>query len=354
MKIVVLSGGLSTERKISLATGSRVCDALRKRGHQAVMVDMFLGLENIEYPEGDPASLFDSLPPVPEVLFDGIEPDLEAVRSSRKWESPSLIGKDVLAICEAADIVFIALHGQNGEDGRIQATFELMGIPFTGSGYLGAALAMDKLLTKQLVHGAGVRTPAWRAIHAKKKDIPRLAALLKVPCVLKTPFGGSSVGVYIVKDREELPEALEACIHYGEDILAEQFIEVREFTCAVLGDRALPTVEIEPLSRFYDYENKYRAGATREICPGRCSAAVEKEIGEMALLAHKTLGLSTYSRSDFIVDPEDTPWFLETNTLPGMTATSLVPQEAAAVGISYGELCEFIVKDALRRWEMRR
>ena len=339
MKIVVLCGGLSTERNISFLSGTKVCRALRKRGHQAVLVDLFMGLEDVE---GEPAELFKNLPPLKDLTFDGSAPDLKAVRKARKWKSPSLFGKGVLEICREADIVFVALHGMNGEDGRVQATFDMLGIPYTGSGYLGAAIAMDKMLTKEMVKDKGVRTPAWKTFNAgaitSEEDIVKsaqeIAAKIEAPCVVKTPTGRPAV---------------EKCLGFGPDILVEQMIEGREFTCAVLQDRALPSVEIVPKVDFYNYENKYKAGATEEICPGRCTPEVEKQMGNMALKVHNILGLRTYSRSDFIVDKYDNAWFLEVNTLPGMTPTSLVPQEAAAVGISYEELCEIIVNDGLDR-----
>ncbi len=350
MKIVVLCGGLSTERKISLSTGTNVCKALRARGHKAVLVDLFMGLEDVTE---DPVSLFENLPPLAEVTFDGVEPDLDAVRASRKWKDPSLFGKGVLEICKAADVVYVALHGMNGEDGRVQATFDLMGIPYTGSGYLGSAIAMDKMLTKDFVGRKGVKTPTWKSYHNGKEQVEQIIAESEVPCVVKMPTGGSSVGVFIVRDEAELRPAVEKCVKYGDDVLVEQFVEGREFTCAVLDGRALPSVEIMPLTRFYDYENKYKAGATKEICPGRCTAEVEEKMHEMALKVHQTLGLRTYSRSDFIVDENDNVWFLEVNTLPGMTPTSLVPQEAAAVGISYEDLCELVIGDALKRFGVK-
>ena len=261
----------------------------------------------------------------------------------------------MLEICRLADMVFVALHGMNGEDGRVQATFDMLGIPYTGSGYLGAAIAMDKMLTKEMVKDKGVRTPAWKTFRAGsivneedlRKSAETISEGIEAPCVIKTPTGGSSVGVYIVTDQESVRPAVEMCLGFGPDVLVEQLIEGREFTCAVLRDRALPSVEIVPKVDFYNYENKYKAGATEEICPGRCTPEVEKQMGEMALKVHNTLGLRTYSRSDFIVDKYNNAWFLEVNTLPGMTPTSLVPQEAAAVGISYEDLCEIIVNDAL-------
>ncbi len=308
MKIVVLCGGLSTERNISFLSGTKVCRALRKRGHQAVLVDLFMGLEDVE---GEPAELFKNLPPLKDLTFDGSAPDLKAVRKARKWKSPSLFGKGVLEICREADIVFVALHGMNGEDGRVQATFDMLGIPYTGSGYLGAAIAMDKMLTKEMVKDKGVRTPAWKTFNAgaitSEEDIVKsaqeIAAKIEAPCVVKTPTGGSSVGVYIVTSQDAVRPAVEKCLGFGPDILVEQMIEGREFTCAVLQDRALPSVEIVPKVDFYNYENKYKAGATEEICPGRCTPEVEKQMGDMALKVHNILGLRTYSRSDFIVEP---------------------------------------------------
>jgi len=354
MKIVVLCGGLSTERNISFLSGTKVCRALRTRGHQAVLVDLFMGLEDITE---EPEKLFEERPELKALSFDGTAPDLAAVRKSRKWKSPSLFGKGVLEICSMADIVFVALHGMNGEDGRVQATFDMLGIPYTGSGYLGAAMAMDKMITKDMVKDKGVRTPAWKTFNAgaitSGEDLTQtaeaIAAQIEAPCVIKTPTGGSSVGVFMVSGQDGIKPAVEKCLQFGPDVLVEQMIEGREFTCGVLLDKALPSVEIVPKVDFYNYENKYKAGATEEVCPGRCTPEVERQMGEMALKVHRILGLRTYSRSDFIVDKYDNAWFLEVNTLPGMTPTSLVPQEAEAVGISYEELCEIIVNDALQK-----
>lgn len=374
LKIVVLCGGISTERNISLISGSRVCSALRRKGHRAVLADLYLGFENGEgmRPESgenrvfDPELLFEKLPPVLQHVFDGREADLKAVLRSRKYKRDSLFGLHVLELCKSADIVFMALHGKNGEDGRVQAAFDILGIPYTGSGHLGAAIAMNKMVTKMLVSPNGVRTPAFHrweydgpavspeedSGEEKREDreafIRFVCSQIDVPCVVKTPDGGSSVGVYIVHAKEELEQAVRNCLEYGNVFMTEQFIEGKELTCGVLCGRALPSVEIVPKVRFYDYSSKYAAGATEEICPARVPPEVEREMGNMALKVHKILGLSTYSRSDFILDDEGRLWFLEVNTLPGMTPTSLVPQEAAAVGIGYEDLCEEIVKDGLR------
>ena len=226
MKIVVLCGGLSTERNISFLSGTKVCRALRSRGHQAVLVDLFMGLEDVT---DDPASLFEELPELKSLTFDGTAPDLEAVKESRKWKSPSLFGKGVLEICRMADIVYVALHGMNGEDGRVQATFDMLGIPYTGSGYLGAAIAMDKMLTKEMIKDKGVRTPAWKTFHAGaitsdedlKQTAKKIASEIEAPCVVKTPTGGSSVGVYIVTSQDGIRPAVEKCLSFGPDILVE-------------------------------------------------------------------------------------------------------------------------------------
>ncbi|WP_026506499.1 D-alanine--D-alanine ligase family protein [Butyrivibrio sp. MC2013] len=348
MKIVVLCGGLSTERNISIISGTKVCKALRAKGHKAVLVDLFMGLE--DYPSDiieSPEKLFDKLPELKAVSFDGEEPDLGAIVASRKYKSPSVFGKGVLKLCRRADVVFMALHGMNGEDGRIQATFDLMGIRYTGSGHLGSAMGMDKIITKQIVRYKGVRTPDFNFYdNVKETDIAGIVKENKIPCVVKTPTGGSSVGVYIVRDEKDFAPAIKRALKYSSDILVEQFIGGREFTNAVLMGRALPSVEIIPVEGGYDYKNKYSAGAAKEICPGRLNEEQVLEMGKMALIVHNTLGLKTYSRSDFILSDDGLIYFLEVNTLPGMTPTSLVPQEAEAVGISYEELCDIIVQDA--------
>ena len=341
MKIVVLCGGLSMERNVSIASGSLICKALRERGHRAVLVDMFYGLEDCRTPL---ERLFDELPPVEAIPVAG-EPDLEAVKASRKWKSPSKVGQGVFELCALADVVFLGLHGACGEDGRIQAAFDLMGIPYTGSGYLGSAIAMDKDLTKQLVRAAGVRTPEWRIASYRKQSVAQIADEAQLPCVVKPVDSGSSIGVAIAHTREELLAALEQNKPLGR-VIVEQYVKGREIQVGVLKDKSLPSIEIIPKVGFYDYRNKYVAGAALEICPAQIDAALEERLERTALKVHRLLGLNTYSRTDFIVDAAGDVYFLEINTLPGMTPTSLMPQEAAAVGIDYGALCQQIVEDA--------
>ena len=342
MNILVLAGGLSPERNVSLSSGAMVCQALRERGHRAALVDLFFGVGKDQQAE----SLYSD--PVPEEYkrVSRQAPDLEQVRSSRPGNSPSAIGPGVLELCAGADVVYLALHGACGEDGRIQAALDLMGVPYTGSGCLGSAIAMDKDLTKRLVSGL-VTTPRWRTVTVTEENRGQLVRETALPVVVKPIASGSSIGVYIAEDRRELEEALEASMALGGRTVLEEYIRGREIQVAVLGDRALPSIEIIPKEGFYDYENKYQPGAALEVCPAQIPEEWEKRVGEAALAVFQAIGLSVYARADFIVTEDGTPYFLEINTLPGMTPTSLVPQEAAAVGIDYPSLCEEIVQRSL-------
>ena len=321
MKIAVLCGGLSPERNVSISSGTKIAGALQESGHQVVLLDMFFGLEDYN---GDIAAIFDNPPALGGTHIDESAPDLESVRAQRKLRSPSLFGAHVLEVCAMADIVFLALHGRTGEDGRVQATLDLLGIPYTGSGYLGSAIAMDKDLTKRVVAPLGVKTPAWMLVESDGMDIDAVCAQVKLPCVVKPDDSGSSIGVSIANDEQELRAALEAAAREGSRILIEQYIRGREVQIGILGDKALPSIEIIP-------------------------AETEQRLADAALTVFHALNLSAYSRADFILDAEGELWFLEINTLPGMTPTSLVPQEAAAVGISYSELCEQIIAAALHK-----
>lgn len=350
MRIVVLAGGLSPERNVSLSSGAKVCQALRERGHQAAFLDLYLGTEQYA---GDPRELFTA--PLPEELTRVARqaPDMEQVKASRRSGGRSMFGPNVLEMCAAADVVFLALHGACGEDGRVQAALDLMGIPYTGSGYLGSAIAMDKDLTKRIVAPLGVVTPRWETVRYGAEEIKALAARLELPCVVKPVDSGSSIGVTIARDRAELEQALRTGLDLGGNCVVEQYIAGREIQVGILEGEALPSIEIIPKVGFYDYENKYQPGAAEEICPAPIPPEWEQRLGEAAVTVFRALGLSVYSRADFIVTEDGTPWFLEINTLPGMTPTSLLPQEAAAVGIDYGSLCERIIEASLRARENR-
>ena len=346
MKIVVLAGGLSPERNVSLVSGTDICRALRKRGHRAILVDMFMGLESLPEPVD---RIFDAADGrCKDVEISTEAPDLDNVRQSRADLGPSRIGPNVLAVCAAADVVFIGLHGQDGEDGRIQAVLDLMGIPYTGSGHLASAMAMDKEAAKRMMDALGIRTPAWRMLSYEPSDVDRLAKELPMPCVIKSINGGSSLGVYLPEDREELKTALLDVLKFHTRVLVEERIRGRELTQAVLGDRYLPAVEVIATEGKFDYTAKYQAGVVSEICPAPITAEQQRLLGETALKLHRGLGLEVYSRADFMLDEAGVPWCLEINSLPGMTPTSFLPQEAAAVGMSYGELCEEILERSLQ------
>lgn len=344
MKIVVLAGGLSPERNVSLSTGTMVTEALRGQGHRAALVDLYFGLED---DAGALEELFDADVSAAAKRISRQAPDLEQVKAARRDKSPSLFGPNVLELCRLADVVFLALHGACGEDGRVQAAFDLLGIPYTGAGYLGSAIAMDKDLTKRLVAGQ-VTTPAWRSVTVTEENLEELARQTRLPVVVKPVDSGSSIGVFIARDGQELRRALEESRKLGGRTVLEEYIQGREIQVAVLEDRALPSIEIIPKEGFYDYENKYQPGAAEEICPAPIPAEWEQRLGQAALTVFRSIGLSVYARADFIVTPDGTPWFLEINTLPGMTPTSLLPQEAAAVGIGYSALCERIVHASLK------
>ena len=347
MRIVVLAGGLSPERNVSLSSGTKICKTLRAGGHQAALVDMFLGLESYA---GEPGDIFDEPDGLcGEYSVQAAVPDLDAVRRSRRDPSPNLFGPGVLEACRLADVVFLALHGACGEDGRVQACFDLLGIPYTGAGYLGSALAMNKDLTKRLV-AHRVRTPKWRTVQClDPAALPSVAEACPLPCVVKPVDGGSSIGVSIVHTREELETALREVYDRRGTVVLEEYIKGREIQVGILSGKALPSIEIIPKSGFYDYVNKYQSGAATEICPAPIPPAWERELAAATEAVFGELGLSVYSRADYIVTEQGEVYFLEINTLPGMTPTSLIPQEAAAVGIDYAALCERIIRESLEK-----
>ena len=346
MNIVVLAGGLSSERDVSLVTGSNVAKALRENGHKVILMDVFMGREG-----DDVADWFDKSEEV-SVTVTGISettPDLAAVKASRADQSECFFGPNVIALCQMADIVFMALHGENGENGKIQATFDLFGIKYTGSDYLSSAIAMNKELAKKVLAAGGVPVPRGFSV---KKGVAT-SKQPGFPCVVKPCCGGSSIGVSIVNDQESYEKALAEAFRWEDEVVVEQYIQGREFSVCVIDGKALPVIEIAPISGFYDYKNKYQAGSTVETCPAKLPDIQTKEMQKYAELAAQVIGLDTYSRMDFLMDEEGRMYCLEANTLPGMTPTSLIPQEAAAIGISYNELCEQLIQISLQKMEKR-
>lgn len=350
MNIVVLAGGLSTERDVSFVTGNGVANALREHGHKVILLDVFMGYSD---KEEDLTGIFERSMEV-SVKPAGITaqvPDLSAVKKSRKDQSGCLFGPNVIALCRMADIVFLALHGENGEDGRIQAAFDLFGVKYTGTGYLGSAVAMDKSLSKRLFAANGIPTPHGIAMNKANCQWDFRKTGLSLPCVVKPCCGGSSIGVSIVRDKEEYKKALEEAFLWEDAILIEDYIKGREFSVAVIEGKALPVIEMAPVEGFYDYKNKYQAGSTVETCPADIPKSVAVEMQHYAEEAARILGLDTYSRMDFLLNEAGEIFCLEANTLPGMTETSLIPQEAAVVGINYRQLCEKLIEISLNKQE---
>ena len=345
MNIVVLAGGLSPERDVSLVSGSLISNALVQNGHRVLLCDVYMG---VKCDNGDYAALF-TTESDHTYTIDTTEPDLDAVRASNGGRE-ALIGENVLEVCAYADVVFLALHGAMGENGSLQATLDNYGIKcYTGSGYAGSLLAMDKAISKQIMTMSGVPNAEWILFDADNDSIDTVADRIGYPCVVKPANCGSSVGVSIVSTEQELAEAVGYAKKYENRIVIEKKIEGREFSVAVLDGTALPPIEIIPTDGWYDYKNKYQ-GTTKEVTPAEITPEETARISALALQVHKCLGLGDYSRVDFLLDKATGEFCcLEANTLPGMTPNSLMPQEAAAAGISYNELCEKIVDLAYRK-----
>ena len=339
MNIVVLAGGTSTERDVSLISGSMIYKALKKNGHKPILIDVYLGydgdIDDIFEKDVDWAAKIGSI--------SDKNPDLDAIKALRPDGAKNFFGPNVLTLCKQADAVFMALHGANGEDGKIQACFELMGIPYTGTDFTSAAMSMDKGISKDIFKAYDIPTPTGILLKKGEKETEKVP----YPCIVKATCGGSSVGVCIAHNDEEYEAAKAEAFKYDEEAVIEQFIEGREFSVGVMDGKALPIIEIAPKCGFYDYKNKYQAGSTVETCPADLSEDKTKMMQEIAEKVFKALRLKNYARMDFMMDEDGNIYCLEANTLPGMTPTSLLPQEAAALGISFEELCERILKYAI-------
>lgn len=341
MKIVVLAGGISTERDVSLVSGRDIYKALKSKQHQVMLLDVFLGYDRedwqdvFEKDEDWAASIG---------AIKDQNPDIEAVKALRPdWEK-NFFGPHVIDICQRADIVFMALHGENGENGKIQACFDLNGIRYTGTDYVSSAICMNKAIAKDLFAAAGVPTPA--GVRLKKGG--DTSCQVPYPCVVKACCGGSSVGVVMAHNDEEYAQALEEAFRYDNEIVVEQYIKGREFSVGVVDGKAYPVIEIAPLHGFYDYKNKYQAGSTIETCPAELDETKTKAMQEAAELAFKVLRLKNYARMDFMMDEDGNFYCLEANTLPGMTPTSLLPQEAKVLGMDYADLCQLLIDLSMR------
>jgi D-alanine-D-alanine ligase len=331
MKIAVLLGGVSAEREVSLASGLAVIKALRERGHSVVAVDTARGY----VPEAQEKEL------LPEGVHAAPPEDIEGVL-------------DPSAICtipqlRQADVAFLALHGGIGENGTIQALLEMHGIRYTGTGPLGSGIAMDKDVSKRLLRDAEIPTLPWRVARSPDLAYDRAAVeqLIGFPCIVKPSCQGSSVGLFVVESADGLDAAVEEASRYDSEIMIERYVRGRELTVSIVGDEPLPPIEIRPKKGIYDYEAKYTPGMTEYICPAPLEGELTAQAQLFAFRAFRVLKLRGYARIDFIL-AQDELFCLEANTLPGMTATSLLPKAAAAAGIPFPELCERIVQLALR------
>lgn len=342
MKIVVLAGGLSPERHVSLTSGAMVAKALRSIDHQVVLIDMYFDTK--------PAFDYYSTLPIPEEYnkVNTEVPDLFDLMATKKYRPENPVGDNVVRLCQQADIAFLALHGACGEDGRLQALLDLENVIYTGSDYISSAIAMDKDLTKRLLADK-IPTAKWQKVRVTPANINDLIENTPLPIVVKPISNGSSIGVSIAKDRVGLKNALHESIFLGGDTILEEYIKGREIQIAILGNRTLPPIEIIIEDGFYDMENKYTPDLATEICPAQIPQEIADKLSEYAMTAFRTLGLAVLARADFIVAEDGTPYFLEINTLPGMTPTSLVPQEAAAIGMTYPELCQTIIDESLKK-----
>jgi len=287
LHLAVLMGGPGSEREVSLRSGAAVARAFRGAGYRVTEVD-------VRGPEFE-------LPP-------------------------------------GTDLCINMIHGTFGEDGQIQNILDRRGIAYTGEGEAGSRIAFDKLASKKLFVSAGVPTPRWEVLAPGEKPT------LPLPVVVKAPREGSSVGVHLVHEARQLQAALADCANLDREILVEELIEGRELTVGVVGDRALAVVEIRPHKGFYDYAHKYTKGASEYFCPAPLDEAKTRRVQETALAAHRALGLQVYSRVDILLRADGEPFVLETNTIPGMTETSLLPKAAAAVGVDFLDLCEEIAR----------
>ena len=346
MKIVVLGGGLSPERDVSLKSASLIANALLSKGHEVAMIDLYDGIENDR-----PAESFFRRGTVNPYSYEipEKEPDLEEIirqhGGRRQW-----VGPRVIELCQYADRVFLGLHGSHGENGQIQALLDAYNVIYTGCSYQGCAIAMDKDISKSLVAGAGIPTAKWITGSYDEMTPEKIKSEIGIPCVIKPIGCGSSCGVSIVKTEEEFAPALEWAASYKQKILVEQFLKGREVTISIVDNRVLPITEIIPHEGFYDYKNKYQDGLTTHICPARINEADYKMCQELSLRIFKLLRMDQYGRIDMIYDENAHEfWFIEANNLPGMTNTSLLPEAAKVEGVAYEDLCERIVMSCGKR-----
>jgi D-alanine-D-alanine ligase len=330
MKIAVLFGGTSQERDVSIASAAQVIPALRGLGHEVVSVDTVTGRLSSEAEK--------------KMLTSGVGPEPPSTTALANMRESALTLTSNASDIRDVDVVFLALHGGAGEDGRVQAVLDLAGMAYTGSNHIASATAMDKDLSKRLFRAAGVPTADWLMAPVLAHDVKEA---LGWPVVVKPNKQGSTVGLSIVREAGALADAIQLAERYDDEVMVERFIPGRELTVGILEGEALPVGEIITKAGIFDYQSKYQQGAAREIFPADLSEEAATEVQRLALLAHSALKLGVYSRIDFRMDPAGRFWCLEANSLPGMTSGSLLPQAAKVAGIEFPKLVERICRAAL-------
>ena len=346
MNIVLITGGPSAEREVSIVSSKSIVKALRELGHKVRVIDPVNGVNIAEEDE---------------IFKGGVRkesPSLEELSEIHRLSNKNILNCINSDIFDNTDLAFLGVHGKFGEDGKIQTLLELRGINYTGSDVFSSALAMDKNVSKIILRSAGIKTPEWLVLNKNTYDGDHeklnksISGSVGYPCVVKPNDEGSTVGLSIVQPDVEdiqLGNSLELAFSYSDKVLIEQYIKGRELTVPVIGEEAFPVIEIRPKDGFYDYEHKYTKGMTEYFCPAEIPLEIENKAKEHALKAHRILGCSVYSRIDYILDEKNELYCLEVNTLPGMTETSLVPKSAAANGMSFNQLIDRILNLSIQK-----
>ena len=328
IKIALILGGTSPERKVSKSTALSIYKALKTLGYETVLVDPAYG-------ENQPEDI--------NAFFD--EKDFTEISNENYVKALNM------KLFDSVDLAFLALHGKWGEDGTLQSLLELKGIKYTGSKVLSSAITMDKTMSKILFQHYGIRTPKWVTVNCKNYKLSPLVfeikTEIKFPCVIKPNDQGSTVGLTICENESSVDEAVKLALQFSDKALIEEFIKGRELTVGIVGDQVFPVLEIKPKHDIYDYECKYTPGMSEYEVPAKISDELSDKLKKTSLDAFKALSCEGYARVDFILDENSVDYCLEVNTLPGMTSTSLVPKVAKAAGISFEELIDRIIKTSL-------
>lgn len=337
-KILVLAGGHSEERNVSLVSALSISKALKNNGYDFDIID--------------PASGNSLLDNSGEYVLD-IDNDSDDKLDLKNTSTSGIVSAMNSIPSKKYDLVFNALHGGEGENGTLQAILDLAGLKYTGSGMMSSAICMNKSFSKQILKAEGITTADWLLLDIgvndpEPSDIDKITTRFSLPLIVKPNRSGSTVGLTLVKSREDLNKAIQEASKYGNDVLIEQYIKGREITAAVLNGEVLPLVEIVPSGELYDYKCKYTKGKSEYICPAKIEDDVADKINSMVMKAYEVCNCSGLARVDFILDDKNIPYFLEVNTLPGMTELSLAPMAAKQVGIEFDRLIKIICESAVQ------